>query len=218
MDTSLPDLPAAEATHRPRYNFLAARLTKAIEVSRLRLAIAVAIGWAFCAHAAPSSSNPAFLFREVEYFHRWSKNDQHEFTPDGQEDLEKWTDMMTVNAYPDVDDGDALATTANAVLENYKNHQAKVIKTNSVPRTPSRPAEHFIVVLFNRPAFAEVAFARFKLMDGKGYSFVYSHRAYGEKAGEEASTWLSANGSKVEKALMGWTSMPSAKTLHQERL
>jgi len=218
MDTSPPDLPAAEATHRPSYNSLPARVTKAIGVPRLSLAIALVIGWAFCAHAAPSSTNPAFVFREVEYFHRWSKNDQHEFTPDGQEDLEKWIDMMTVNAYPDVDDGDALATTANAVLENYKNHQAKVIKTNSVPRTPSRPAEHLIVVLFNRPAFAEVAFARFKMMDGKGYSFVYSHRAYGEKAGEEASAWLSANGSKVEKALMGWTSMPSAKALHQERL
>jgi hypothetical protein len=168
--------------------------------------------------AATGPAEPAFVFKEVEYFHRWSKDEQHEFTPEGQEDLEKWTDMITVNGYPDVEDGDGLAATAHAVLENYKSHQAKVIKTNSVPRTPSRPAEHFIVVLFNRPAFAEVAFARFKLIDGRGYSFVYSHRAYGEKAGEQASAWLSANGSKIEKALMGWTSMPSPKSLRQERL
>ncbi|MEY2562767.1 MAG: hypothetical protein QOH88_960 [Verrucomicrobiota bacterium] len=164
------------------------------------------------------TAKPAFTFQGVDYFHRWSKGTQHEFTPEGQEDTEKWTDMITVNDYPDVEDGDSLATTANAVLENYKNAKAKVIKTNSVPRTPSRPAEHFIVVLFNRPAFAEVAFARFKLLDGKGHSYVCSHRAYGEKAGEQASAWLSANGSKIEKALMGWTSMPSSKSLPQEKL
>jgi hypothetical protein len=181
----------------------------------------VVIGGGFSAQRTNAVEPPAkasFVFREVEYFQRWSMGDQHEFTPEDQEDLEKWTDMITVNGYPDVDNGAELATTANAVLENYKSHQAKVIKTNSVPRTPSRPAEHLIVVVFNRPAFAEVAFARFKLIDEKGYSYVYSHRVYGEKAGEQASAWLSANGSKIEKALMGWTSMPSAKSLQQERL
>ncbi len=158
----------------------------------------VVIGGGFSPQRTSAAERPAkalFVFREVEYFHRWSKDEQHEFTPDGQEDLEKWTDMMTVNGYPDVDDGDGLAATANTVLENYRSHQAKVIKMNSVPRTPSRPAEPLIVVVFNRPAFAEVAFARFKLMDGKGYSYVYSHRVYGEKAGEQASAWLSTNGS-----------------------
>jgi hypothetical protein len=33
----------------------------------------------------------AFIFGGVDYFHRWSKNSQHEFTPAGQEDLEKWS-------------------------------------------------------------------------------------------------------------------------------
>jgi hypothetical protein len=30
--------------------------------------------------AAPPAK-PAFVFRGVGYFHRWSKNDHHEFTP-----------------------------------------------------------------------------------------------------------------------------------------
>src|SRR5205809_6154345 len=64
-------------------------------------------------------------------------------------------------------------------------------------------------VVFGRPNFIEVAFARFKLVDGTGCSFVYSHRIYGEKMGDEMSAWLSANGSDVEKALMEWSSMPS---------
>jgi len=113
-------------------------------------------------------TKPAFVFQDVPYFHRWSQNEQHEFTPVKQEDLEKWSDMITLNGYPDAHDGDALATKANAVLENYKSHQATVLKTNSVPRTAEQPAEHLIAVLFTRPKFIEVAFARFRLADGQG--------------------------------------------------
>jgi len=158
----------------------------------------------------------AFLFRDVDYFHRWSKDDQHEFTPEKQEDLTKWSDMITVNGYPDVHDGEALAAKANAVLENYKGHQAMVLKTSSVPRTGDRPAEHLIAVVFARPTFIEVAFARFKLGDGAGSSFVYSHRIYGEKIGNEMSAWLSTNGAGIEKALMEWSTLPSPASLRQE--
>jgi hypothetical protein len=63
--------------------------------------------------------------------------------------------------------------------------------------------------VFGRPNFIEVAFARFKLVDATGCSFVYSHRIYGEKMGDEMSAWLSANGSDIEKALMEWSSTPS---------
>jgi hypothetical protein len=92
--------------------------------------------------AATPKGKPAFVFGGVDYFHRWSQNDQHEFTPQGQEDLEKWSDMITMNVYPSTHDGDALAAKANAVLENYKNHGAKLLRTNSVPRTPAGGAFH----------------------------------------------------------------------------
>ena len=168
--------------------------------------------------AAPPSGKPAFNFNAVDYFHRWSKGNQHEFTPAHQEDLAKWTDMITLNAYPDVRDGDALAAKANAVLENYTNHRARVLRTNSVPRTVDRPAEHLIAVVFGRPEFIEVAFARLKMIDGAGCSIVYSHRIYGEKVGDQMSAWLSANGEKLEHALMEWSTMPSPKSLSAERL
>jgi hypothetical protein len=111
-------------------------------------------------------------------------NGQHEFTPEGQEDLEKWSEMITTNVYPDTHDGEALAAKANAVLENYKSHNGLVLKTSSIPRTSDRPAEHFIAVVFGRPNFIEVAFARFKLVEGVGCSIAYSHRIYGKKNGD----------------------------------
>jgi len=38
-----------------------------------------------------------------------------------------------------------------------------VLKTTSVSRTVDRPGEHLIAVVFPRPAYIEVAFARFEL-------------------------------------------------------
>jgi len=172
------------------------------------LLLAIAAGTTTFIGAAEKDAAAAFEFREVKYFHRWSKNEQHEFTPAKQEDLEHWSDMITINGYPGVEDGDKLAETANAVLGNYEKAGAKVLRTNSVPQTDERPAEHFIAALFTRPGFAEAAFARLKIVDDKGYSFVYSHRFYGDKAGEEMKTWLSAKGAEVEKALMDWTLSP----------
>jgi hypothetical protein len=182
------------------------------------LAIIWGAGQAGESLATDPSSKPAFVFQGVAYFHRWSHNEQHEFTPEKQEDLDKWSDMLTINGYPDVDDGEGLAATAKAVLENYKSHQARVLKTRSVSRAGDRPAEHFIVVIFTRPNFSEAAFARLKLVEGKGCSFVYSHRIYGEEIADEMSAWLSANGLEVEKTLLEWSSMPSPTLLRPERL
>jgi hypothetical protein len=159
--------------------------------------------------AAGSTAQPAFAFKNVSYFHRWSQNEQHEFTPEKQEDLEKWADMITINGYSDVHDGEGLAAKANAVLENYKAHRAIVHKTSSIPRTADQPAEHLIAVVFGRPTFIEVAFARFRLADGKGFSVVYSHRIYGKKIGAQMSAWLKDNGTTTEKALMEWKSIPA---------
>jgi hypothetical protein len=50
-------------------------------------------------HAAAAAAKAAFVFGGAGYLHRWSMNDQHEFTPKGQEDLEKWSDMITINIY-----------------------------------------------------------------------------------------------------------------------
>lgn len=150
----------------------------------------------------------AFSFGGIQYFHRFTKGDQHEYTPLGQEDLKTWTDMVTLLFYPKARDGEALAATANAVLENYKANKAVVVKTDSVPRTRDKQAEHLIVVIFGRPEFIEVAFTRFRMLEGVGSAVVYSHRIYGNKVGEAMSAWLQKNGPTSEKNLMTWDAMP----------
>lgn len=145
---------------------------------------------------------PDFTFLGTTYVHRYSKGNLHEFTPKSQPDLKKFADMVTVNDYPRVEDGEGLASVANRVLETYKANKAVVVRTNSVPRTAVKEAEHLIVALFTRPTFVEASFARFVMGKAMGCSIVYSHRLYGKKADDAMSKWLQKNGPKTEMALM----------------
>ncbi|MBC8063550.1 MAG: hypothetical protein H7Y17_01870 [Chlorobia bacterium] len=156
----------------------------------------------------PPQGKPNFTFGKQTYVHRYTKGNLLEFTPKAQSNLKKWTDMVSINDYPDARDGDGLAGKANAVLENYKAAKAVIVKTDSKPRTEKKPAEHLIVVLFPQPDFIEAAFARFVMNSGVGVSVVYSHRIYGKKAGDAMSKWLLQNGEKYEKELMAMPSVP----------
>jgi hypothetical protein len=158
--------------------------------------------------ADKKGSVAAFTFAGRKYFHRFTEADQYEYTPDGQEDLKAWTDMVTILVYRKAKDGEALAATASAVLDNYKANKAVVVRTDSVPRTRDKPAEHLIVVNFGRPEFIEAVFARFRMHDGVGSAVIYSHRIYGNKVGDAMSAWLKTNGPTTERNLMTWDAMP----------
>lgn len=164
---------------------------------------------------ADTKSRLTVNFNQTDYLHRWSQNDLHEFTPSGQDDLATWTDMLSINFYPQATDGDSLARVANQVLETYKSQQARVLNTASVPRTSDKPAEHLIVVVFGRPTFLEAVQARFKLVNGNGVAIIHSHRVYGKAAGPEMSTWLKDHGPAMEKTLMAWAFPASLASLHK---
>src|SRR6266496_386323 len=148
----------------------------------------------------------------VDYVHRWSKNGQNEYTPDNDSDLARWHDMVTINVHEAVRNGDQLADLANRVLGNYQSH-GKIVRTDSRPRTPQRPAEHLIVAVLGDPDFLEAAFARIALVDGVGVVLVYSHRAYGKEAPEIIGGWLQANGPSLEKTLMNFDKIPTLAAL-----
>ncbi len=154
-----------------------------------------------------AASKPITLaFGGTDYFLRWSHAGQFEFTPAGQEDLNSWNEMVTVWLYPNITDGDGLASQANSVLSNYKNSKGKILRTNSVPRTAERPAEYFVAAMLGGAnggaQFLEFAAARFILVNGKGVGIIYSRRAYGEQSPQELGGWVVKHGAIVEKAAM----------------
>jgi hypothetical protein len=176
------------------------------------LLLCLAVFAAGAKEPVPASGPMTLKFGGVEYLHRWSQKGQNEFTPPAQPDLKKWRDMLTLNLHEQVRDGDQLAALANGVLGNYERN-GKIVRTDSKPRTPQRPAEHLVVAILAAPGLAEAAFARFVLVDGKGMVVVYSHRAYGNDAATAIGAWLQAKGPSVEATLMSWQPIPKPAQL-----
>ena len=151
-------------------------------------------------------------FNQVEYFHRWSKAGQHEFTPKGQEDLDHWQDMVTVNVHDDVKDEKGLADLANQVTSRYQ-ATGKVVRVDMSPRTKDHPGEPFVAAVLAGPTVREAAFARFLLQENHGIVVVYSRRIYGTKAEAEMIAWINANGQKTEQVLRSWAEIPTVAQL-----
>ena len=156
---------------------------------------------------APAAAAEKVVLGGVEYEHRWSRNGQHEYTPAGQEDLERWRDMLSLVVRSDVADAGGLAAVANGLLEDYRKSGA-IVRTDSRPATPGQPAEHLIVALLGGGPLVEAAFARLLLHDGTGVIVVRSRRAYGEEAATEAGAWLRDHGMVTERALWEWGPLP----------
>ncbi len=157
---------------------------------------------------AQKSEVVAFKFNEVEYVHRYRSGNLNEYTPKKQPDLKTWVNMITINDYPTAMTGEDLAKVANAVLESYQNHNAKIIRTNSIPKSDNQEAEHFIAAYFPTKDYVEVSFARFAFIKKRGLSIVFSHRIYEKKAGDATSQYLKTNGEKIEKQLMKFSAFP----------
>jgi hypothetical protein len=164
------------------------------------------------ATASPRAKATTLSFGGTTFVHRWSKAGQNEFTPEGDKDLARWRDMVTINTHETVRNGDQLAALANAVVSNYQKH-GKILRTDSKPRTPQRPAEHLIVAILGTPDLLEAVFARVVLIDGIGEVAVYSHRIYGNDAAGPMGEWIKVNGPSVENTLMTWDRIPSLAAL-----
>lgn len=181
------------------------------QLSRRQLVLAALTAPALPAWAQQAATM-TLPFRGASFVHRWSREDQHEFTPRDDTDLKSWRDMITLNAHAQTASGEQLADVANTVLSNYRQH-GKILQTRSTPRDAQRPAEHLIVAVLGTPQLLEASFARCLLHEGIGFIVVVAHRVYGKGAGPEMSQWLSAHGAQTEQALMGWGRLPSTSTL-----
>jgi hypothetical protein len=166
------------------------------------------------AHAQVKSPASTLRLGGLEYIHRWSKAGQNEYTPQGQNDLNRWEQMVTLNVHPQVTNGEQLADLANRILSRYQ-QAGTILRTTSRPQTPQRPAEHLIVAILRRQDLREAAFARLLLVEGVGVVVVVSRRAYGAKAHATTAAWLQANGEATERTLMSWNGLPSLSALQQ---
>jgi hypothetical protein len=164
------------------------------------------------------AQSPAQLqFNSHAYLFRWTNGKQFEFTPQGEEDLDHWTNMITVIAEPDRGTPDLLAQWANNLSDAY-NQKGAVLRTSSVPATPQAPAQHFLVSVATGDGVVECGFNRFLLMQGVAYCFIYSYRIYGADRDATISQmrdWIIKNGAGAETAVMAYAPVPDIGTLQK---
>jgi hypothetical protein len=153
----------------------------------------------------------AFKFNGQVYEHRWSQGGQNEFTPQGQDDLDHWQDMMTINVFEDVRDTKALSAIAGNTLENYQG-MGKIIRSAKVGAVDGS-TEFLVVAVLSSGTTQEANFARFTLTRGMGLAIISQHRAEGAESESEMSAWLLKHGQANEDKLMAWDGMPTAKAL-----
>lgn len=162
---------------------------------------------------ASAGESKVFTFDGTAYFHRWSKEDQHDFTPQEQLKLSDWSDMVSLFRYPGLKSHADLDALANAVIANYTRSGAKILKSGSTAGEPGKPLEFYMTAQLPQRDYQAAVFARFRLADGIGTGVIYVHRIYGESANGLLELWLKQHGTAKRKALKSWQADPALHIL-----
>lgn len=159
--------------------------------------------------ATESTSDLSLTFDENRYEHKWSSENLHEFTPQGQSVTGRWSNMLTVNFYDGIHDEQGLADIARQVLGNYEEAGGIIMGVETLDGSGERPAEFLMSVVFGAEDIAEIAYVKFRIDNGQGTSVAYAHREYGTKIGTKIDRWLSKNGKRVKQELVEFDQFPS---------
>jgi hypothetical protein len=157
------------------------------------------------AAATPAPQSPAtakVTFRGTEYFLRSSQGNEYDFTPQGQEDLHTFTDMLALDLYPAAHDQEALATITSRVQAIAQGAKATILRTISVSASGQQPGQHFVAAVLPTPHGVDFDAARFVLVENQGVGVFYTHRSYGDTAAGTTSAWVTKNAADVEQQLL----------------
>jgi hypothetical protein len=164
------------------------------------------------AHSSISESGDAVIFSNTKYFLRSSKDGQYVFTPRGQEDPKRWTDLITLNFYPEITEGKSLAAKAIAWWEYSRSRRIFLMRLNYVPRidqmNAANDALYTLLTLRAKPYndYDEFTFTALRVIGGIGTASSYSHREYrtAPMSMERCFAWGQKNESLVGEAWFGW--------------
>ncbi|MFT3792570.1 MAG: hypothetical protein QM741_16235 [Rudaea sp.] len=162
-------------------------------------AIFVALALASTSAVADSPA-PTVTFRGTTYRLSRTSGNEYDFTP--AEQTPPSADVLTLLVLSRIKDGEALADLANRTLSKLKDTKATIVRTNSVPASAQKPAEHFMAVVIPSPDALQFGASRYVLVGGEGVEMIYMHTIHGNAVGNEMSRWLDKNGADVEQKLM----------------
>lgn len=144
----------------------------------------------------PASAQPALDFDGKRYLHRYSKDGQHEFTPAGQEDLQRWQEMMTLVVKADFD-AERRRQWAEAMAAVYK-EKGLLIQADQPPG-----GEYRMLGVLSAPGVVEVNFVRVMPYGSGAMAVMVQRRFYGEESRQMAD-WVRDNTPRLSGLLVEW--------------
>lgn len=188
-----------DAGGQPRHT--AGSSFKGLDMHARLLALAFAVAPLAAAAAPPSKVR----IGETVYEHRWSDGDFHEFTPTGQDDLDRYSEMITLPPSP--------AGRTAADLERYTDEKATTTRTRGgevlsqrcEPATPTHVPDCTLLVVYAKPDHVELAVSKHMAAAGTIVPVLFAHREYGEGAGQRAQAWMaSPAGQRMVADFIDW--------------
>lgn len=172
------------------------------------------------ASAPASNGGDVVIFSGTKYFLRTAKDGQYVFTPGGQEDLQRWTDMITLSYYPEITEGKSLAAKAIAWWEHCRWTRTRIWRINFVPRLDQMHAGdadlYTAVTVHEKPYndYDDISYTALRIIEGTGTALVYSHREYrkGLVSLQRNDEWVRKN-VPLEEAWFVWDGMPEYRML-----
>lgn len=161
------------------------------------------------------ADSSSLTFRDKEFIHRYSKGSLHEFTPEGQEDLSKWNDMLSIVHIGEAKNEEELKKLSDGLFKFYKQSGGKLFGMRVQDKTKDSPSEYLGGIIFAKENMTEYVKTKVVLRDGKVYALVYSHRFYLQiaKSQEAIKQWLTDNEEKNIYAMWDWKKFPSEAEL-----
>lgn len=173
---------------------------------RRRVAALALSAFAVLAHAAPP---PTLEAGGTVYHLRWTGDGGlAEYTPDGQEDLERYSDMISLAPTPAELRPDDMAAYARAMADQVRAGDGDLLSQDCVPDAADHVAECTMFVAYAQPAYTEFAFTRLVAVGADNVAcLVLSHREYGATSRAQAQAWLASDAGRARVAgFLDWTS------------
>ena len=175
--------------------------------------------------SAMSASGDVVIFSNTKYFLRSSKDGQYVFTPRGQEDPKRWTDLITLNYYPQITEGKKLAAKAIAWWEYFRSRRIFLMRLNYVPRIDQMNAAddalYTLLTLRAKPYndYDEFTFTALRVIEGIGTASSYSHREYrtAPLSMETCFAWGQKNETVIGDAWFGWDGVSAHARMRASR-
>ncbi|HEY4560337.1 MAG TPA: hypothetical protein VIG54_06325 [Lysobacter sp.] len=147
---------------------------------------------------------PTLAVGNMTYVHRYSDGGLHEYTPEGQDDLDRFADMLTLLPTPE----DLRA----ADLESYSIHMAavhtrrggEVLSRECEAATPVHVADCTLLIRFAKAGHVELAVDKQMATKRGLVAMALAHREYGEGAAGRAVAWTQGEGQRRIADFIDW--------------